>query len=86
MGRKLSRREAHRIALHFAINERDSFAGAHSPDEPAAIRAVVLAAELRRVLLEEFGEIIREDYLIQNPGTSISLFDLVIGPKQDFKA
>lgn len=77
--RKLSRREAHRLAFHYAINERDSFAGAYdsTPDDPAATRAAWLASEFRRGLKEEFGEITTEDHMIANPGPSVSIFALV---------
>lgn len=78
MTRRLSRREAHRLALHYAINERDSLVDAYSrgmQDDPAPVRAAWLAAEFRRVLAKEFGQRTVEDEMV-GQGTPVSIFEL----------
>lgn len=78
--KKLSRSEAHRLALIYAIAERDSlvYSFERSSKDPGAIHAAYLAKEFRRVLLEEFGEITQEDYDKANPLPPISIFDIPI--------
>lgn len=79
--KRLTRREAHRLALHYAICERDSFAEANRPGEPARDRAEFLAAEFRRVLRDEFGEQTWEDDLASQDIPSISLSEIIGGPE-----
>lgn len=78
--KRLSRKEAHRLALHYAICERDSLSEAYSErDDPAAVRARWLAAEFRRVLRDEFGQITLEDDLAANPGPGVPIQELAAG-------
>jgi len=77
MAKRLSRRNAHRLALHYAICERDSFADAYHPDDEPGKRAAFLASEFRRVLKEEFGEITSEDRLRAENYETVSIMDLV---------
>ena len=75
--RKLSRDTAHRLALHYAINERDSYADAYGGEGPEAERAMRLASEFRRVLREEFGEITSEDALAEmSKGSLVTLEEI----------
>lgn len=76
--RRRSRRTLHRLALHYAIAERDSFAEAYGEDsnDDAATRARQLAADFRRCLFEEFGEITSEDALATGPGRFISIHEV----------
>ena len=78
MARKLSRREAHRLALHHAIAERDSFADAnrHCADGIAE-KAQGLADEFRRVLMDEFGEKTWEDSFAAQNHPSVDIRSLV---------
>lgn len=77
MGDRISRRNAHRLALHYAIAERDSFADATSGCGGGQTeKAAALANEFRRVLLEEFGEITAEDAFAAARHPSVSIFDL----------
>ena len=77
MAKQLSRRNAHRLALHYAIAERDSFADATAGcGDGQTEKASALANEFRRVLLEEFGEVTAEDAFKAAGHPSVSIFDL----------
>lgn len=78
---KLSRRTAHRLALHYAIAERDSYAAAtaHCGDGQAE-KAASLANEFRRVLSEEFGEITSNDAIEAANYPAVSIFALPAAP------
>lgn len=73
---KMSRRTVHRLALHYAICERDSYADAWGPGEPERVRAEFQASEFRRVLKEEFGQLTAEDTFAAANHPSVSIFDL----------
>lgn len=76
--KRLTRKNAHRQALHYAINERDSYAEAYGGDGPEAARARWLADEFRRVLWEEFGEKTSEDRLAEaSEGSFVSVEEIV---------
>jgi hypothetical protein len=75
--RKRTRREVYRLALHYAIAERDSYAAAWEKGSPERTRAEDLAAEFRQVLKEAFGEVTWEDEFAAANHPSISVHDIV---------
>lgn len=74
--KKLSRKAAHRLALHYAISERLSFADCQHRDDPGFQRAVLMANEFRRVLKEEFGEMTWEDEFAAANYPSVDIHDI----------
>lgn len=84
MSKRLSRKEAHRLALHYAIVERDSFADANlGSDEVQAEKARNLASEFRRVLREEFDDMTWEDaFAARTDIVSVSIWDLMTPKKE----
>lgn len=79
----MSRRQAHRLALHYAIAERDSYADAWHFGSEERARAERQSSEFRRVLHEEFGEITSEDALAQSNMVPVSINDLPLShPKE----
>lgn len=74
--KRMSRRTAHRLALHYAINERDSYADAWRAGSPERQRAEWQAAEFRRVLKEEFGQITAEDHFAAQNYPSLNIEDI----------
>jgi len=74
---KLSRQTAHRLALHYAIAERDGFAAATAGcGDGQSEKASALASEFRRVLREEFGEVTVDDALEAENHPTVSIFDI----------
>jgi hypothetical protein len=74
---KLSRQTAHRLALHYAIAERDGFAGATAGcGDGVSEKASALANEFRRVLREEFGEVTVDDAIEAANLPTVSIFDI----------
>lgn len=86
--KRLSRRDAYRLALHYAIVERESFAEAwaHMDDEAAPQKAAWLASEFRRVLAESFGEQTVEDAMAQQLGPGVPLSQVVRREPSEFCA
>lgn len=73
----MSRRTAHRLALHYAIAERDSYAAATAGcGDGQSEKASALASEFRRVLREEFGEVTADDAFEAEGHRSVSIFDI----------
>lgn len=84
--RKLSRREAYRLALHHAITDRESMAEAWDSHTAESQDAAWLASEFKRVLAEAFGERTVEDALAASGGKGTPLPRLLNHPPQDFCA
>jgi hypothetical protein len=75
------KRELFRLALHYAIEERQGWLSCVDDDDPYAERARVLVAEWKALLKKEFGQITAEDALFQRYASgeikSVNVLELI---------